>query len=639
MTDITASDAPRLNSSRLILWATIAGSVALSIVSAYETWLGLNDFMPAGIIGGIMAFILTFGVQVILFAISWSIAEHVRDGFKSNIWRIAIWVMCAFFSGYFSFYGFFQGTGGRDEGVRSAYIEGKQDEIFANISTSFAASLETRHQNELLNTIEYDAWIQELDSVIQAANGAQAQIEANNLRESGILRTQQRELRDERDQLRTDRSGVEAQARQSARTLADLRQQDSDLRARGVELRNILVRLEGERDALQVQYDQETVTGVGRRARAIQLDLNSKEGEVIATTRLIERNLQDIQDLEPRLETAEISAEDNVAEQRRNEIDTRIEEIEDQVAAIDTKLVTLNQGINFDLQSQSTTLTQQRTLLEGQNYAAYDELVRQCASLKQQLTDSNVGQSTADVNCSNSTILTAVSNLRTLQSQAGSFRTDCIENRPVINTPEGSLVSEFNPTLSHLRECALQEPDEETRASLRTQTSDISADRADDAQPIKQASVALFQDLQANAILSFVFAAIVDLLVLLCALVGKNIGTPQSVRAIDKLISMMRKSQDINSTAEAVVTLPNDEHTMDLIDPIVTRLIRDGYAEFDDQSTGGGSQLILAKGARIYLARLRGMEISEQTVKGGARRDPEATLKPTRSRQRPKRPI
>lgn len=642
MTDTTVSKAPVITSSRLILWGTVAGSVALSIVSAYETWLGLNDFMPKEIIGGIMAFILTFGVQVILFAISWSIAEHVRDGFKSNIWRIAIWVMCAFFSGYFSFYGFFQGTGGRAEPKRTAYVQTQQDEMLASIDANLIAELEERHQTDLMETSQYEGWVEQLESLITIANSAQDDIAANNAQESAKLREAQRQLRDERDALTNDRAAVEAQARQGQRELRDLRAHDEALRARGTELRNSLLRLEGERDALQVLYDEETVTGVGDRARAIELNLNSKRAEVAATRQLIEANTEDLRDLQSDLATAEIASEDGVAGRRRNELNTQIEQAKDRIAAIDLRLATLSQGVSFDLKGQTATLSKLKTDLAGRDYDAFGKLVAQCAFLKQQLADSNVGQNTASVECSDTEILSTVDTLTSLQMAVDSFRAECLDNRPLIETREGSKASILDPTIAHMQKCALSEPDRATREDLRAFTASLITDRGDTAEPIRQASVALFRDRQANAVLSFIFAAIVDLLVLLCALVGKNIGLPQNVRAIDKLISMIRKPSDLTSTAEAVIPLPDDPRLMDLIDPIVNRLIREGYAEFDGAEFGGADQLTLTKGSRHYLARLRGMEISEQAVSGGIKRDMDSTHNvnsKNRGRRRPKEPI
>lgn len=638
MTESNSIKAPKYTASWLILVGTIAGSIALSIVSAYETWLGLVDFMPKGVIGGLMAVILTFGVQIILFAISWSIAEHVRDGFKANIWRIGIWIMCAFFSGYFSFYGFFQGTGGRAESVRTAVIEAQQDEIMSGIEESFNTLINERHQAELVGTTAYQEWIVELGTVINAANGAQNQIDANNQRESANLRDRQRVLRDERDQLSTDRNRVEAAARQSGRILEDLRKQFEDARARGDTIRNSIIVLEGERDALEVAYEQEASTGVGPRTRALELDLNSKEAELLAQIRLEETNAQRIAALESELATAEIAAEDGVAERRRNEIDKRLADINDEIQDIENKLAAIAQGNSWDLQGQSTTLTTARAALEGQDYEAYETLVSQCASLKQQLTDSNVGQSTASVVCSRSDILATVNSLADLQARKTAFQTNCVQNRPEVTQIPGTAISAYDPTIAHLQECTLAEPDQDKRSELRAITAELKTDRGDEALPIQQASVALFDDLQSNAFLSFVFAAIVDLLVLLCALVGKNIGLPENVRAIDKLISMMRKPPSDNPNVEALVSLPNDPRQAEMIDPIVNRLIRDGYAELETSEYEENAQLILNKGARVHLARLRAMLISEETVTGTDRPDKSATTRPG-GRTRPREPI
>ena len=65
----------KFDNQRLIFVAMLLASAALSFVSAYETYLGLLDFMGTTVIGNIASGVLTFGIQVLLFAISWSIAS------------------------------------------------------------------------------------------------------------------------------------------------------------------------------------------------------------------------------------------------------------------------------------------------------------------------------------------------------------------------------------------------------------------------------------------------------------------------------------------------------------------------------------------------------------------------------------
>ncbi|WP_299369797.1 hypothetical protein [uncultured Tateyamaria sp.] len=638
MTDIAERTGPRFTTSNLILWGTIAGSIALSIVSAYETWLGLDDFMPQGFIGAIMAFILTFGVQVILFAISWSIAEYARDGFKANLWRISIWIMCAFFSGYFSFYGFFQGTGGRDDVERSNVIQTERSRILNGIQENLVTGLNTQHQDQLVNNATYRTWIEELRSVIDAANGAQAQIEANSRVESARLRDQQRELRDERDTLTNERSRFSVSSQTGAQRLTDLRREVNALEAQLATQSREVQRLEIERDALQRQFEVESSDGVGPRARAILANQQTNSAALTAAETLLSGTENSLERLRPQLQNATATAQGGVAEQRINEIDSRLDGIKDEIALIDTKIEDLSDGIDFDFQTQSATLTRLQSNLEGQDYEAYAGLLDQCSTLKQQLTDANVGQSTAGVTCANSTVLATVNALKSVQSNIGAYDEQCLSAQPAPEKREGQELFTLDPLISHLEGCVQYEPDRSERDDLVTYIGSMKTGRGDSAKPINQAAVALFKDQQGNAVLSFVFAAIVDLLVLLCALVGKNVGLPESVRAIDKLINLMRKPQPERPGVEAIAPLPEDRQQLDMLDPIINRLIRDGYAEFEVSDINDSSQLVMLKGARQYLSHLRSMEISEQRVNAPIKSETE-TSRTRGGRRRPQEPI
>lgn len=638
MTDAADAVPSKISSSKLILWGTVAGAIALSIVSAYETWLGLQDFMPAGIIGSMMALIMTFGVQIILFAISWSIAEHTRDGWRANTGRIAIWLLCACFSGYFSFYGFFQGTGGRDDNVRATKVTTIRDQIFSDTGLNLDVALKAQHESELVASTVYKAWVDDLTAMIAAASNEEAEIEKNARLESDDLRARKQTWRDKRDKLLNDRGEVNADAQIAASELETLRAYFNDINTRIEQLGPVIRELQTERDALQIQYDEESRTGVGPRARAVELDLNSKNAELKAAETALERAQQELRDLRPALVKAENFAEAGAAERRRSEIDTNLEAIEAEVILIDRKLEDLSQGVGFDLEDQTRLFNNQRADLENRNYAAYEQMVAQCGIMKQQLENAGVGQSTQSIECSNSEVRNIKNALEARQLESAEFAQECRNNPVPVGQVEGRDTYALDPILIQLGSCIDYEPQSNVKEVFRQAVGAMKTDRGDDAEQFRQASVALFLDRQGNAVLSLVFAAIVDMLVLLCALVGKNAGLPESVRALDKLTGMTRAVHPPKEGFEAMILLPDDPQLLGLIDPHINRLIREGLAELD----GGDHfedtpRLLLRRGARLFLNQLRQMESSEQTVTTSAYPEPQEPNQ--RRRRRTQEPI
>ncbi|MEL7045872.1 MAG: hypothetical protein AAGL66_12740, partial [Pseudomonadota bacterium] len=277
MSDVTQPKRRGVDWAVALLWATVAGSVALSIVSAYETFLGLTDFMPEGAIGAAMGGVFTFGVQIILFAISWSLANHIRDGFRANVWRIAVWIICAFFSGYFSFYGFFEGTGGRDENTRLAAVQTVQAEILADIERNLERKLETDHQERLVGARNYQAWRSSLSELIRAAQGAETLIEEKSAEERDRLTARKRELTEALSDLQIRRN----EARLAVTTVEnEFERRNSEfntLAERVIELEKQVAEQEATVTGLQGQLETELTTGNGPRARQLRLDLNSAE--------------------------------------------------------------------------------------------------------------------------------------------------------------------------------------------------------------------------------------------------------------------------------------------------------------------------------------------------------------------------
>ncbi|MEM9756649.1 MAG: hypothetical protein AAF914_11680, partial [Pseudomonadota bacterium] len=249
--------------SFLLLVAMVASSIGLSLASGLETYLGLITFTPDGLIGIAIAAIFTLSVQSILFVISWRIAQHLLDPLRAQIPSYIVFVICALFSGFFSYFGFFQATGGRDDTIRTNAMTVAQGEIIDVIEAEFDAVIDMRHADLVAPGGVLEAWEQTQRDLMRTAAASRAEIEAAAERRIA-------ELTEDREQARqmlraAERDLVEAQAEER---LAEQRR--ADLRA---EIER-LVSLQREREtnveeqlavlaSLGTQLETELLTGEG----------------------------------------------------------------------------------------------------------------------------------------------------------------------------------------------------------------------------------------------------------------------------------------------------------------------------------------------------------------------------------------
>ena len=601
----------KFDNQRLIFVAMLLASAALSFVSAYETYLGLLDFMGTTVIGNIASGVLTFGIQVLLFAISWSIANHLKDGFRANIPRWAIWILCAFFSGFFSYFGFFQTTGGRNDDVRMAAINKEISEIYEEVDDILEHKLDTEH-TELINdeaTSEYVVWKQKhLARVIDAATATNVgdKIRKAEAEERGRLLEYRKTLLDQLTPLLAERKQVMADLIQSDSQLKATRTRKDELEVQIAQLASELSDAEGDVEQKQADYDQELTTGDGPNARAKFIELNSAKGVRNGLAQKLKRAENDLKKQKPRLRVLEEGGED---QKRLNEIDAPIRDLESKLDTAQIQLDNLNNDTNFDFRDQRRIYEGYTQALAKKEYTKFDALMEQCTDLRQQLIAAGLAADVSDVSCVKTNILHAVSKLEETKAKLDGYRKECMGKRP---PPERGLANaplKVARMIERLNNCADFITSARERDVYKSRVATMSVRRGDKVEPITVASVALFSDVQGNAVMSAIFALTVDLLVLLCAFVGLNAGLPERARAIDFILNKMRKPQGAAPNVEKQINIGSIEpNKQALIDPVVNDLLRQGLAEYGDDE---GNQLNLLRGATIRLTQMRKREVTD----------------------------
>ena len=621
----------------MLLYATISASVALSIVSAYETYLGLLDFMSDSLVGSVASGILTFGVQVLLFVISWSIAEHIREGFRANAARWAIWVLCAFFSGYFSYFGFLETTGGRDEDIRQPAITAEIGEVLQTVEVRLSTSFDNNHNTNLLENPEYqNRWVTDsLREMIALADGAEDLIAQaarvardQNLRDKQALQAQletlQTDLRDATIVQRLFESDIERT--QQAYEAAAGRLAEIEDQARTADL---------ERTELEARLEQELQTGDGPRASAIRIDVNSQLAEVEGLQAQREALIAEVNTLEEQRIANDIALETGLEAQRVIELQSAVDAVEVDIAAIDRQLSESTEGVSFDFDEQRTLLDNSLTGLVAKDYSQFDALLAQCNQIEIQLSNAGLAGQVQDIECSNPEVALIITDLRSQQEALATYRDTCLNNTDAL-TPSGSESGAgmplYNSVIAFATSCMDAEPDRAMQSELVARLNTLQKQRGDNVDPITMASVALFQDRQGNAVMSAIFAVIVDVLVLLCALVGRNVGLPERVRGIDQLLKLGRPYRGDKPSIEKTINLAGlDTAKRAAADSVINDLLRADLVEFDDDV---GDVLLLKRGATSRLTKMRQQDIRENSdildtrersrgpirVNGGARR-------------------
>lgn len=591
--------------SYLLLVVMVVASLLLSVVSGYETYLGLLNFMPEGFIGAVFGLIFTLAVQAILFAISWRIAQHVLDPWKQQMPSFAVWIVCAFFSGYFSYFGFFQATGGRDENIRVNAVTVEQGDILQSIENDINTDLVTAHTEALLETPFYEAWKESLRDLIRTADQVRPEIQrAAGISEAQFL-AERSELEQTLDRHQRDRAQAEADVRLAGQRQAELQTEVENLTGQIAGLMSEIDDSKAKIAGLESQLEVEGRTGEGPRYREIVINLGTAEAALAqAETRM--------QELQVRLEVRarekaiiDLETEQNIEQNRLNQVLADIDAVNEKISVLGEKIEEARVAANINFGEQGPAFNQRIARLQSRDYAAYSELVDGCETIKRQLTDAGLGNQVSEIQCTVFDISGVIVDLRTKTENLANFDDTCVKAAARVVRAEQSS-PQLDGIIAQLQnDCVTFAPSADLQEQLGRTLTALAKGRGDQASAFDRASIALLSDRQSNAVISAVFAIIVDLLVLLCALVGRNVGQPEQVRAIDRIIAHLVMLEDNESGFERRLVLPEDRNERALIEPVLNQLLREELAQRAETPEGAPQVLLLRKGSLKRLKAIR----------------------------------
>ena len=495
-----------------------------------------------------------------------------------------------------------------------AAINKELSDIYKSVDDILARNLDAEHAG-LINdeaTSEYAVWKKDhLARVIDAATAPDVgdKIRKAAAEERDRLLKERKTKRDQLSPLVTEREQVRASLNQSNSQVRAMRRSKDELEAQIEILASALSDAEGDVAQKQADYDQELTTGAGPNARAKFIELNSAKGVRNGLVEKLKQAKDDLEELKPSLRVLEALEEGGENQKRLNQIDSLTRALESELDTVQIQLDNLNNDANFDFRDQAKTYEGYMQALANKDYTKFDPLVEQCTDLRQQLI---AARQTADVNdvfCVDTNISQEISQLKATQKNLNDYRAKCMGERPRPERGQTDEPLKVASVIEHLNICVDFINNAREREVYKSRVATMSTLRGDKVEPITVASVALFSDVQGNAVMSAIFALTVDLLVLLCAFVGLNAGLPERARAIDFILNKMRKPQGAAPNVEKQINIGSIEpNKQALIDPVVNDLLRQGLAEYGDDE---GNQLNLLRGATIRLTQMRKREVTD----------------------------
>lgn len=593
-------------------------SLALSLVSGLETFDGLRKFSSAGMIGTIVAFGLTFGVQTLLFVVSWMIAENLREGWRVLAPLSAIWLISAAFSGYFSYYGFFYLQGGPNEEDRLDSVRSRIEAVYTAVDEAFQDKQRKDHEALVKEGGALQIWQETaLRPMIVLATGARDQ-----LRTAQALRLG--EISDERRGLETRKVALDSERTELSRQLGNLVREQESAQAETIRLdteikaaTQRLATAQTEVDALTVQRNAEEKNGGCRsRCKAVELDLGTAQSKVDNERTRISGLTQQLAAANEALDRAAAQLEAGTLNDRVISLDGELSKIGAELEALASEATKLETAEDLDFDAAEGLLSQAMTAVQNRDYSGIEVARQQCDAIKARLVAARIADA-ASRDCQSTEVDALASSLMATVADQKAFAETCraptVFDRPLPGGAPGAPARmSVSPAISAAQTCLQYTPDADLRTDLLDDMQNLLRTRGDGASP-STAAVSSLTNGETNAVLAAFFALIVDLLVLLCALIGRNVGKPENVRAIDQVLRMLHV--DRRDGYEYMLRLPTDPRKAALIDDTVTMLMRQGLAVWDDETR---TALRLHKEATAVLRDLRASHSGE----------PERSLRP-----------
>ena len=144
----------------------VASALALSAASFFNTYKGMTEYMG----NPVMTSLIAFGLQGIMFAMAWIIAQWMGTGHGRVLMMLAAFTACALVSISFSFsalFNFIYTQNMRDQ-ANLGFMRRFYQQAVGDLEKAQMAKLEVTH-NALVASAEFKEWDAELQQILVLA--------------------------------------------------------------------------------------------------------------------------------------------------------------------------------------------------------------------------------------------------------------------------------------------------------------------------------------------------------------------------------------------------------------------------------------------------------------------------------------
>jgi hypothetical protein len=519
--------------ARLVTTVLFLASLALSLASAVTTFLGMKDY--SGFL--LVAAGVTFGVQCLLFAISWWLGQNWRRGWGHIIGGGIIFLTCAFVSVFFSFASLYSTIdGGRSDNAAQRKMQNRVSDLEKQLTVKMVARVEAKSR-ELADSPAAIDWKANVASILESARGAPAKLreEANKQR-----RAAQSNLIEEERTLRTilDKLNFNKQTASTAQGRID------DAKARYDKAKSERIVAEDAVRSLETKIRSETIKrdaeaedgGCGAECKAIQREIDNMTRDLGGLKAVFEQARIDEQQ---RLENYDIVQAPTGVLSDRDALKAQQAQQEAKIAEIKTQLTGIEAQIADSLGSNVATVRSQLNDFSALDFSKFESTVASCTSLREQLIAAKALDLTVAPDCSGSNIVPELANLAILQDRQKLLATECDTTTLFLDNLSFTKLR----TLGNVCIAAAGFLDAETKV-LQDELFKMEQSRGEGAHSFAKVQASLIDDNDPLAKMALALAIAIDFLVLLCALIGTNVGTSEHARALQYVLLHKRPDPD-----------------------------------------------------------------------------------------------
>ena len=532
----------------------VASALALSAASFFNTYKGMTEYMG----NPVMTSLIAFGLQGIMFAMAWIIAQWMGTGHGRVLMMLAAFTACALVSISFSFsalFNFIYTQNMRDQ-ANLGFMRRFYQQAVGDLEKAQMAKLEATH-NALVASAEFKEWDADLQQILVLAQNVPEVLGARiaeNAAEADRLVTRTIES------IATTKSGLTRAKAAVATHNATISRVNGEI----AQKRDVLNGLNKESDDLEVRVaalegDMKlelegvgSAAGDGPKYRLLKAERDTLFRELSLKKVTLSSQDERVRGLEEQLGIAETALSEATAEQARlssilQQGEARLTEISAKVqnggtqstGALDPKAAMQQISEGIQAASRSASGFGQVT----------SQVIQVCESLRaEMLPVPELAQSLDALACRSAGFQAGASELAALDDALVAFRSVC---NPSEFATGSTNVEVFESAVQKIETCLSQSGADV--ADARQELATLVSSRGPDAHPFVVAQTALFVDKLPLSYMALFLAVIIDVLVLAAALLAELVGQSRRHRALRALSEI--RIETIDSQPMPVVTL------------------------------------------------------------------------------------